>query len=97
MTEMKGCSLVSPVFALTPSIIHWEHQGALEWVPAVHSSCVQVYACVIQLFAYTTQPLYTHVHCMCLYALCQSINIVPTMCLWTKCLCYVYEVCVFCM
>ncbi|KAF3838303.1 hypothetical protein F7725_010071 [Dissostichus mawsoni] len=25
---MKGCSLVSPVLTLTPSIIHQEHHGA---------------------------------------------------------------------
>lgn len=92
---MKGCSLVSPVFTLTPSIIHREHQGALECVPAVHSSCVQVYSCVIQLFAYASQPLYTRA----LYVNIPSVSL-STLCPTCACglnVCAVCMKCVFCM
>lgn len=61
MTEMKGCSLVSPVLTLTPSIIHLQHHGAPESVAAVHVSCAQVYVCVINLFAYISKSVYARV------------------------------------
>lgn len=64
MTEMKGCSLVSPVLALAPSIIHREHRGAPECVAAVHASCAQVYVYVINLFAYISKSGYALVYCM---------------------------------
>lgn len=64
MTEMKGCSLVSPVLTLTPSIIHWVHRRATQSAAAVHASCAQVYLCVINLFAIISKSVYAWVYCM---------------------------------
>lgn len=71
VTEMKGCALVSPILILTPSIILQEHHSVLHCVAAAFSSCVQLYICVINLFACFSQPVYVFY----LYSLCHSVNI----------------------
>lgn len=94
MTEMKGCSLVSPVLTLTLSIIHRQHHRALECVAAVHASCAQVYMCVINLFAYISKSVYAHVCIVCINI--PSVNLsalMCTMCLCTKCVLFLYVCC----
>lgn len=85
---MKGCSLVSPILTLTTSITHLEHPEAPERVTAVHASCVQVYVCVISLFAYISKSVYAHACIVCINI--PSVNLsllMRSMCQYTK-LCF---------
>lgn len=98
MTEMKGCSLVSPILTLTPSITLQEHDGAPEFVAAVHASCAQVYVCVINLFACVSKSVYAHVCIVCINIPAVNLSVLMhTMCLLAKCVFHVYVqgVCMF--
>lgn len=82
---MKGCSLVSPILTLTTSITHLEHHGAPQCVAAVHASCVQVYMCVISLFAYISKSVYAHVCIVCINIPSVNLSLLMfTMCQYTK-------------
>lgn len=96
---MKGCSLVTPILTLTPSITHLEHHGAPECVAAVHASCVQVYMCVINLFAYISKSVYAHMCIVCINIPSFNLSLLMcTMCQYTKlCFMNVCSVCVLYM
>ena len=80
----EGMLFVSSVLALTPSITHPERCEAC--VAAVHASCVQVYACVINLFAYISKSVYALVCIVGINIPSVSLSaLIYTMCLCVKC------------
>lgn len=75
----------------TQSVHHLyrENHGVLDCVAAVHSSCVQVYACVIN-FVWICFMVCLCTCTVCINILSVSLSILThTMCLCTKCLFYV--------